>query len=435
MNRNIFSKGILIIALTVIVQCAIAKPLVNRQVETAVLNENWANVANLLSSVNVQSSSPALRLIKAHALLAQNRNNESLCLFLSVSSARDFKQWRRWADDFAARNSRKAISYYFVGDALARLKRLDAAQKMFDHGIKLQATHPLLLNARGINYAAQEKWDNALIDFYMATKVNSSFADAYASHATMYIRKGDGAEGALNWSNRALEISPDFVLALNTRASANFALGKWEQAQQDFQSVREKATCISGILASNIVKIIEYMNGNIVELANSSKKTKNTQNVGTTLLSLFDKLKSNPSRWNANRFVSYVGKHPDQMKFATVMVNGEASLNQTWGGRVNKHFNDIDKWNSGGAKVLTSVLGGLNVSFGIGYDLSNIMEHQNNVTIRNQRTSKTLSNSLSRQNWHQQQHSNPSGVKTEPMVERLDEGNWPFVVNYGLNYK
>lgn len=92
-------------------------------VEDAVLTEDWVKVSDLLTSVDTQTPFPVLRLIKAHAYLALNRNNESQCLFLSVSSEDELKQWQKWSNDFVTQNSQKAIAHYFKGDSLARFRQ------------------------------------------------------------------------------------------------------------------------------------------------------------------------------------------------------------------------------------------------------------------------------------------------------------------------
>ncbi|MBI3302861.1 MAG: tetratricopeptide repeat protein, partial [Deltaproteobacteria bacterium] len=115
------------------------------QLEAAIIKEDWSKVASLLDSDSALP--PAARLVKAHAYLVLNRNNESLCLFLSVSSEDDLRQWEEWAQSFAKKNPRGAIAHYFRGDALARLRQWDAALKAFNKTLELHPNHPLALNA------------------------------------------------------------------------------------------------------------------------------------------------------------------------------------------------------------------------------------------------------------------------------------------------
>ena len=55
-------------------------------IESAMLMEDWTAVITLLGSE--ENLSPVLQLLKAHALLALNRNNDSVCLFLQGRSSR-----------------------------------------------------------------------------------------------------------------------------------------------------------------------------------------------------------------------------------------------------------------------------------------------------------------------------------------------------------
>ena len=80
-------------------------------IREAILQEEWGKVAVLLDSVDAQTPSPVLRMIKGHATLALNRNNESLCQFLSVSSEDDIKKWEKWSQGFVKENPNNVIAH------------------------------------------------------------------------------------------------------------------------------------------------------------------------------------------------------------------------------------------------------------------------------------------------------------------------------------
>lgn len=219
------------------------------QLESAILKEDWSKVVSVLGPD--KTLSPSAKLVKAHALLAVNRNNESLCLFLSTSSDDDLKQWEVWTQDFAKRHPQKAIAHYFRGDAFARLGQWDGALAEFREALKIRMDHALVLNARGVTYAAKAAWDQALLDFDAAAKAGPRFADAYASRGAMYIQRMDGAEGAAKAFTRALELSPDFVLALNGRGGVRTVLGAWEEAKKDLaEAEKQIPACLSAVLTS-----------------------------------------------------------------------------------------------------------------------------------------------------------------------------------------
>lgn len=233
------------------------------QTEIAILAEDWAKVANLLTSVDTETSSPVLRLIKAHAQLASNQNNESLCLFLSTSSEDEINQWQKWSEDFAEQYPQKAIAHYFKGDAFARLRQWDLALETFNQALELHPNHPLILNARGLTYAAKEEYDLASVDFYIATKISHFFADAYANSGSLCIQRSEGAEGALEAFDQALDLSPDFALALNGRAAARIAIGNWKnwkEAENDLEKVGTYSEdCLSVVVEAAQVNLTSLL--------------------------------------------------------------------------------------------------------------------------------------------------------------------------------
>src|ERR1035441_3294477 len=97
---------------------------VDGAVETALLAEDWKTVANMLASVNPQTPSPVLRMIKGHACLALNQNNEAVCLFLSGSPTNQCLIWHKWAQDFVVSHSKSPIAQYLVGSTLEQHRDL-----------------------------------------------------------------------------------------------------------------------------------------------------------------------------------------------------------------------------------------------------------------------------------------------------------------------
>ncbi len=220
-------------------------PGISGYVERAILAEDWTKVTDLLGTVDGGTVSCVPRLVKAHACLALNRNNESLCLFLSVSSQDELSEWKRWTQNFAGRNPKKAIAQYFRGDGLARLKQWDSALAAFNQALDPNSAHALALNSRGIVYAAREQWNEALLDFVAAAEAQPSFADAYASRGTLSIQRQEGPTGAVRAFSRALEIEPDFALARVGRAAVEMVLGKWDEAEKDLKRAQE--LCKAGL--------------------------------------------------------------------------------------------------------------------------------------------------------------------------------------------
>ncbi len=264
LNKNLHASNIFIYASMAIILFAIlvAHPATvraagdlgtSRDLESALLLENWQQVINLIDAAKEQPFGPVLRLLKGHACLASNQNNQSMRLFLSVYQPKDLKAWQAWASQFVGQHGDKAVTYYFLGDARCRLREWDKALEAFNHALKLRPRHALVLNARGAVYAAQGQWDRALLDFDAAALLAPALADAHASLGALWIQRRTGVDGAMAAFNQALKLNPDFALALNGRGCAYLARGELEKAYRDLKSAYEKAN-YSNIPVINLVE-------------------------------------------------------------------------------------------------------------------------------------------------------------------------------------
>jgi tetratricopeptide (TPR) repeat protein len=205
---------------------------VTPEVEKALLADNWAKVADLLATVDTSTPSPVLRLLKGHACLALNKNNESVRLLKDTGKSEDDNQWQAWTGVFSASHPSRPIAAYLKGDALARQQKHEQAIAAFTAGLREHPNHALLLNARAVCYASLGKWNEAIVDLDDAAKVNPKLAEVHANRGSLSVRRSLGAPGALAAFNRSLEISPDFVLAKIGKASALYGLGKWTEARE-----------------------------------------------------------------------------------------------------------------------------------------------------------------------------------------------------------
>lgn len=357
--------------------------LLNQSVERAILAENWGEVVNLLGPDDSLVSSPVARLIKAHACLALNRNNESLCLFLSVSSEEDLKTWKKWTNNFSNQNTKNAITQYFDGDAFARMEQWDSALVAFDKGLKLDSNHVLILNAKGVTWAAKGEWDQAWIYLTKATLVSDSFADAFASLGAMWIQRRTGAKGALEAFKQAFNINPDFALALNGQGCAQYALGHWEEAKVDFEEASRISECLPltnlNLLALNKAKL-DVMENETNELA------KDTAGMSLNRRLEFSNL-TNDIRLNRREVSS--------------IISSQWRVDNLW-----KPF-----WHG---------ISGMPWVGGIGHGM---LEHLNNQTVINQ---KTLD---------QFYMSTGQGVDSDKIRRSfIDSGNWLLITWAGLLY-
>lgn len=209
-----------------------------------IVAENWTGVARELHSVTPKTESAVLRMIKGHACLATNRNNESLELFASASNDDDRQTWQTWANRFAEDHD-CAVAWYFLGDAAARQKDWDSAATDLDKAIAADPKCYLALNARGVVKHAQGSTIKAQEFFEKATKAKADFADAYASMGTCYVfrntKRGsmkkaqDSLDAATAFGNAETHTEDEkLAIALMGRGCALSALQFFEHAKTCF---------------------------------------------------------------------------------------------------------------------------------------------------------------------------------------------------------
>lgn len=395
----------------------------------SLLREDWEAVTTLLGTDATLPS--AAKFVKAHAGLASNQNNASACLFLQVT-VEDVQQWADWSQQFTQQHPEAAIAHYFRGDALARLQQWDGALRAFDQALRLRPNHPLVLNARGVVYAVLGQWDRAVLDLAQATEARPSLADVYANRSTLYIHKKEGADGAWQWANRALALTPDFVLALNSRGCASFALAKWAGAQHDFSTAEQTTQCLGPLVADNVASIVAYMDGQ----HNPAQLALLNEEAGTTLDRRFEALQKDPSQWNTNRFVSALrSESPEVQRQYMDQLSQLAVRNTDTGQRISQNLSRITDWNRrGGLGELFSRLipqnSGVSTPRGsVSVGGLTVQQHQREVTRSNFDTATRLQESLTGSRLP------AGGVTTNLERVYIDAGEWPFVAQYGLLYR
>lgn len=230
------------------------------------LKEKWKPVVRLLKDVDEQTADPVLRIIKGHACLATNRNNEAVCLFLSVQTPEDKNRWLDWTRGFAAKHPRAAIASCLKGDALGRLGHWDEAIACFTLAIDQapDKEHALAFNARGVAYASRNEFRKARADFDLALASSAhALADAYANIGALCLQRKDGASGGLTAFDAALQLSPCFALALHGRGCVKTILSEFESAARDLEAARQHAGCLAAreLLIANGLRYQAYWRG------------------------------------------------------------------------------------------------------------------------------------------------------------------------------
>jgi tetratricopeptide (TPR) repeat protein len=95
----------------------------------------WGACFRMLDGVDL-AASPVLRLIKGHAALATNRNDESLCLFLGTRDEASIENWEDWTYHLASENNTPRV-LYLRADALARAGDRVSALAHFEAALQL----------------------------------------------------------------------------------------------------------------------------------------------------------------------------------------------------------------------------------------------------------------------------------------------------------
>ncbi|MBM3236666.1 tetratricopeptide repeat protein [Candidatus Poribacteria bacterium] len=207
---------------------------VPREVEQLVLEQKWEQVRGVLTVDDSKASDPVARLLVAHASLATNRNNEAMLLFLSLREPDAANACVNWAQQFTKNHSDSAVAHYLMGDALARAGQLKEALTSFYRALKIDSNDVLALNACGVASAVNGNLDGALEILAKATTLRPDFADAHANLGALWVmlRVSSGAKTSFD---RALAITPDFILARHGQACVLTVQEEWDKAEALFE--------------------------------------------------------------------------------------------------------------------------------------------------------------------------------------------------------
>jgi tetratricopeptide (TPR) repeat protein len=419
--------AVLLLTLTLVAPAAPAGDEVPASAVSALLAGNWQQVDAQLPGVTPQTPSPVLRLIKGHACLALNRNNESLCLFMSIATPSERQEWFSWTEALGRAHPNQATPLYLKGDALARLRQWAEANESLNLALKLKPTFALAMNAQGVVHAAQQQFDKAILDFAHTAEVMPSLADAYANRGALYIQKKSGARGALRWLDQALKKSPDFSLAFYQRGCIKFVLGDYVGGKKDIESAKQKHGCLDKIMTENLEKVAEWIESQerlqVAEAKGEDPGTEINRELGKltqgdvgSLNRIARRLGTNPEYADkVNQRIDIIRKNnPDLGKQIDRKIgNGREWTSDTGGGRGWVNFMDSS---------VTVGTGKVDAGFKVGPKL---IEQQLQKTQNDNSGWKSMNTK-----------SDPmGGVTTRPDKMQVEEGNWPFIVNYGLAYE
>jgi len=237
--------------------------ILSPKIEKAVLAEEWVKVTELIGEVTPETSA-VLRLLKAHTCLAINRNNESVGLF-SVVTFGDLEEWEKWCKNIANTTSNQALINYFLGDIYARLLNYKKAIEYLSLAINKNKTNYLALNARGIVYIIQGKYEKALSDLIGAKAIKPDFADVYNNLAMINIRQRKGLiDNSRNSFLAVLEVNPDFALAYHGLGCIGLLNSKIIAAPEENKSIRHALELLPSLAELFIENETKYI-GNALD--------------------------------------------------------------------------------------------------------------------------------------------------------------------------
>ncbi len=113
-------------------------------------------------------------------------------------------------------------------------RRIDGCSALIDDPGLAPAQKSLAYGMRALAYSLRGAFDRALADYDKAIDLNPDFAVALNNRAWVYFKIGRGSEGVGD-VERALQLAPGSPYALDTRAHIHQAAGDSEAALADYE--------------------------------------------------------------------------------------------------------------------------------------------------------------------------------------------------------
>jgi len=409
---------------------------------TGSLKDNWTPVVQLLTAVNVQTPDPVLRMIKGHACLAVNENNESVCLFLSVVTPEDRQQWLQWAEGFARRQPAMPVAHYFHGDAFARVERWEDAVSHLTIAIEKakDKQHALSFNARGVVRARMALAGSAMEDFLSATDTANELADAYCNLGALAVQAKEGAQGAEVDFGASISNSPGYALAHFGRGCARMIIGDLENAQADLAESTRSGSAATALVAAAAAKTQKTIRDQAeARLALASKDNPGFSLDSRTINALEQGKWGFQGAW-AKTMIAQHSDNPVALQQIHDAMNKAGSAFEAY---VPRYFGQVRE-DTARMASLDSVINSAKIDAGIsgktvasGAELGASMDASLASTAVHKfgELQQLQHQKIDNLSQFATGAANSGGFRTSATEEgSIDAGNWPFVVPYGLLY-
>jgi len=305
--------------------------------DDAILSEDWKTVLTFIERPG-SARTPGRNILKAHALLASNRNNDAACLFGGQSSPNDLADWESWSKHFAATNPDKPIVHFLYGDALARQSKWEEAIGAFKEALRINPRHVLSLNARGVVYSLTRRYDEALLDFAAAESINPLFVDVKINRGFLNISRKYSASALQRNFDSALALNPNASLAILGKSWALLARGNDLAGLSALEAAPRPCTLLNAAVNSDHAILLGWLKRqqeSLVALANSPE-------AGTTLTDMLKDISTKRDIASVKKAIDFAAKSgdPELQKRATNTLKSLENIDKSLAPVIGKAVNE-----------------------------------------------------------------------------------------------
>jgi tetratricopeptide (TPR) repeat protein len=172
--------------------------------------------------------------VLCHTALAVTQQDIDACYGSSATDDQAIEACSTMIQSGAATGPNLAAAYYNRGISYDNKGSYDLAIEDYSQAIQLRPSYPHAYYNRGVAYDNKEQSAQATQDFTQAITLQPDYALAYAGRCWVGAKQGDNLDQALADCNRALELDPTGVNALNNRGFVYLKMKKYSESVADY---------------------------------------------------------------------------------------------------------------------------------------------------------------------------------------------------------